>query len=125
MEERRRNIRWDIEKPVRFRVDDQILEHKGVSKDISAGGLCLYAKRELTPQTPLDLEIEVPDDLKRIFVRGKVTWNQKVEADTETAQGIKTGVSFLDLKTQDAERIFRYAFKHQHDKLMQHWWEGL
>jgi len=125
MEERRRNIRWDMEKPVRFRIDDQILEHEGASRDISVGGVCIYSKRELTPQAPVDLEIEIPDDLRKIFVRGTVAWTKKAEDQKEPTPGIKTGVSFLDLKTQDAERIFKYAFQHQHDKLMKHWWNGL
>ena len=125
MDERRKTIRWDIEKPVRFRINSQILEHEGVSEDISAGGVCIYSKRELNPQTPLDLEIEIPDDLHKIFVRGMIAWTQKAYTQKESAPGIKAGVSFLDLKTTDCERIFKYAFKHQHDRLMKHWWDGV
>ena len=72
------------------------------SKDVSAGGLCIIAEEELAPDTPLELEVKVPDLKDSIRALGRVVWQTKFEAANEqTKVFFNTGVEFTGISDFD------------------------
>jgi len=62
---------------------------KGLTQNISDGGVCLIVNRELSPGAVLELKFELPDKKSNpIETRVKVVWQKKIET------GYLTGVKF-------------------------------
>lgn len=125
MQERRRYARWQLKGPVRIKqadvVEDEV-QAKGA--DIGVGGLSFLSEIRHPPQTALELIIDVLDEDRYIFTKGKVVW-QKDEIKDDGQRHVKTGTSFENLRDADRERIFNYVFKFCRDELVNKWWQGL
>jgi c-di-GMP-binding flagellar brake protein YcgR len=64
-------------------------EDKGLTQDISQGGLCLLLNNELPPGTIIEVKFRLPDeDSKLIETFVKVVWQKKTDT------GFLTGVKF-------------------------------
>lgn len=62
---------------------------KGLTQNISEGGICLMLNRALTPGTILELKFELPEkESKPVESLAKVVWQKR------TDKGFLTGVKF-------------------------------
>jgi len=110
MEDKRKYNRYDTEMRVFFdtgydlktKVDfkvvdaDKILEeHKkysGLSRNISAEGMCFASTQQLKKGDKLYLEVYMPNAKNAIFMDGEVKWSEKASQDSESEDIFYTGV---------------------------------
>ena len=62
--------------PARFLDPVSGEEVKAQVRDVSAKGIGLTSKVELTPYTSLELWLDIPDNSEPLYTRGSVTWKQ-------------------------------------------------
>ncbi|MFC1804694.1 PilZ domain-containing protein [Candidatus Omnitrophota bacterium] len=55
--------------------------------DISAQGIGLLAESQLSPQTPLELWMPIPESGQTVYTRGKIAWSE-VLGDSRCRAGI-------------------------------------
>ncbi len=92
MEERRRYVRIDLCTQVEYEILPMQSPFKAESKNISAGGLCLLADREISPGTILRLKFYLPDKEKTyVESLGRVVWQKKENG------GYLTGIEFKNI----------------------------
>jgi len=107
MEERRRYIRIDLCTEVEY----EILPMGGVSlvaqsRNISEGGMCFLANRELKVSSILRLKFYFPDEQRScIECLGRVVWQR------ETEDGFLTGVEFREIDVDKQIKIGTFVLK--------------
>ncbi|MBL7085018.1 MAG: PilZ domain-containing protein [Candidatus Omnitrophica bacterium] len=110
--ERRKYVRLKATAEVKYTVIGKPGEIKVFSKDISAGGLCIVHEEELPANTPLQLEIKIPDLKDPIFALARVVWQQRMEAASgEPKVYYNTGVEFTGISDFDRFNINRYVIE--------------
>lgn len=70
--------RIPITLPLRFLDLNSNKEGLVKTQDISAKGLGLLADEELSPQTPLEMWLKIPDQGESLYIRGNVVWSAMV-----------------------------------------------
>lgn len=66
----REAYRSTLELPVMFlRTDKKAARRVGIARDLSAGGMKLYAERALEPGTPVELKFTLPSSFLDAFIR--------------------------------------------------------
>jgi len=73
---------------IRFLASEKGKELHGQTVDISANGVGLLSKEKLSPQTLLEMWLELPNNRGPFYTRGEVVWLQPL---TETG-GYRVGV---------------------------------
>ncbi len=110
MEEKRKFIRLELPIEVKYRISiDPVVENKSLSKDISAGGLRMILKEKLPPGLLLEIKINIPDDERLISTSGEIVWQDEIVIDREVKY--ETGIRFVNISTEDREKISRYIRK--------------
>ncbi len=91
MEERRIFARIKIKIPLKFlnNTNDTVGEAETV--DVSANGVGFITKETLTPDTPLDVWLYVPDNHDPIHIVGKVTWAKDLDDNIHKRVGVHLG----------------------------------
>ena len=108
-QERRKFARLKTSVDVKYTVIGNPGEIEVFSKDISAGGLCIVLIEELVADTPLQLEILVPDIKDAIRALARVVWQRKCkEQEAEGKTLFETGVEFTGLSDFDRFNLNRY-----------------
>lgn len=125
MDEKRRCMRWHLSGVIQVKDADKLEEEtEAKARNISSGGVCFLSKKRYSPESELELIIELPDEQRFLCSKGKVTWQKDEIVDTQERY-VETGVSFDLIRDTDKERIFSYAHKFCADELNKKWWEGL
>lgn len=112
-EEKRRYSRLDINVNVNWKriagnvVSDSIA--KGVSKNISEGGICLIVYEKLNIGDIIALDIELPIG-KVIKARGRVAWGKDFEI-VGWEKGYDIGIELIDVSQQDKDILRNFVFK--------------
>ncbi len=108
MAERRKFIRFDALLDA-FQLHDMVLgapeKIKSRVKDISRGGLRLFAENLLPRGSSVKLEMNIPGDNFPIFTFNEVMWSRKA-GDS----GYETGMCFTDIKKEDKSRLFDHVY---------------
>jgi len=85
-----------------------------LSKNISAGGICLIlysAYDDVKNGDILDLSLYLPKQKKPVNAIGKVVWVRKFEIkDKVKGQRFEAGVEFVAIDNKDRENIRKYVF---------------
>ena len=111
-QERRKFARLKTSVDVKYTVIGNPGEIEVFSKDISAGGLCIVVCEELVSDTPLQLEIIVPDIKDPIRALARIVWQRKgKDQDTEGKTLFETGVEFTGLSDFDRFNLNRYILE--------------
>jgi uncharacterized protein (TIGR02266 family) len=76
LSDRRKDLRSDINMEVKCQVKSTGEFFIGYSKNISKGGLFLVAAKDLTSDTPIDLEFTLPQTSLPMHLNGRVKWIQ-------------------------------------------------
>lgn len=108
--ERRKYVRMETSVEVKYTVIGKPGAIEVFSKNISAGGLCISAGEELSKDTPLQIEIKIPDLKDPIRALARVVWQKKFEAP-DKAQEVRfdTGIEFTGISDFDRFNINRYV----------------
>jgi len=114
-EERRRFPRIDLNVSVEWQKTDKAPKSLGipaVSKDISAGGICLITKeKNIEVGDKWYLKLKLPKK-KAIEAEGKVVWFSKIEAiRPEYENWHRVGIEFLAIGNEDKETIKKFVGK--------------
>ncbi len=111
--ERRKYVRLEASVEVQYTVIGKPGTIEVFSKNISAGGLCITTKEEIISDTPLQIQIKIPDLKDPIRALARVVWQKKREG---TAEGPKayydTGIEFTGISDFDRFNINRYIMSH-------------
>lgn len=104
--ERRKYVRLSANVEVKYTVIGKPGEIKVFSTNISAGGLCITTEKSLVADTPLQLEIKIPDLKDSIPALARVVW-QKPSINSD--QKFEIGVEFTGISDFDRFNIRRYV----------------
>jgi c-di-GMP-binding flagellar brake protein YcgR len=118
MEERRRYKRWQIEKSVQCRFQENTqncflkeISYKGVSISLEATQIDLGKSCALT--------IAIVNELEPLNISCDIVWQRNINNNLEL------GLYFTRIKDKDKERIFRYVFDHFPEQILKQWWQGV
>ena len=108
--ERRKYMRLEASVKVKYTVIGKPGTIKVFSKNISASGLCLLLDEQLAGDTPLQLEIKIPDLKGSIRAIARVVWQKRFEsAGAEPKAHFTTGIEFTGISDFDRFNINRYV----------------
>lgn len=111
--ERRKYVRLNTQAQIRYTVIGKPGTIKVTSKNVSAGGICAIVSEQLAEDTPLQLEIDIPDLNEPIHALGRVVWQKKVEAAKNKSKTcFDTGIEFTGISDFDRFNINRYVLEH-------------
>jgi len=87
MEERRKYKRFDLALEVKYKITGWGERYSTVSKNISAGGICLTLDSELKEKTLLEIELPPAEkgSPEPINVRGEIVWLKEVGSTARQA----------------------------------------
>lgn len=115
--ERRKYVRLKATVAVKYTVIGKPGEVKVFSKNIGAGGLCITTEEQLTVDTPLQLELKIPDLKNPIRALGRVVWQKRFEtAGEEPKIYFNTGIEFTGISDFDRFNINRYVLERVEEK---------
>jgi len=100
---------YDFDTKVDYQVRDKgqrLLSPKysGISKNVSAEGLCFHSARQLRGGDHLLIELHLPGDASIIALEGTVCWCQ----GGETEAGFDTGVRLLTVNGQSVPETIHF-----------------
>lgn len=111
--EKRKFVRLKATVEVKYTIIGKPGEIQVFSKNISAGGLCIIAEEELIADTPLQLEIKIPDLQGSIRALARVVWQKKFESvGGDPKVYFNMGVEFTGISDFDRFNINRYVLEH-------------
>jgi len=104
MKERRLFQRFKVNFPVNFSELQSNKQGDGNMIDISAGGGGMIVTHlNLSPETFLQLHLEIPDKLEPLHVKAKVVWTAQVGADA-----YRIGVQFENVDFIGLSRALKF-----------------
>jgi hypothetical protein len=74
---------------IRFLASGKNEECRGQTVDISANGVGFVSEAELSPLTPLELWLELPDNRGPFYTRGEVIWSSPSSKPGRQRTGIR------------------------------------
>jgi len=115
--DRRKFVRLNASVDVQYAVlENQSLRKKKVlSKNISAGGICIIAYEEIPLGTELALTIYFPNESSPILCKGKVVWSRPFQVGEEQKPqfDVGVGIEFFDINEKDKSKIDQSVFKYK------------
>ncbi|MCM8774404.1 MAG: PilZ domain-containing protein [Candidatus Omnitrophica bacterium] len=87
------------------------LEKVCVTRNISAGGICLILDKKREVNTTLSLKINLPDSSPSIIAKGRVVWSKSIILNSNEVL-YDLGIEFIDIEEDARQRIFRYTLSH-------------
>ena len=111
MEERRRFVRLDTRLEMEYTVLPTGSPRTTVSKDISVGGVCLFADRMLPIGTKLQVAMRLPGREQPAHFTGEVMWSEQYEVIglAQRNKAVEVGLRFVDVSPQDHEAIMQHV----------------
>ena len=86
--DRRVFARIPITLPIRILAEGKDEEYRGQTIDISANGIGLMGKEQLSPQTSLEMWLELPNNQGPFYTRGEVIWSSSLDEVGKQRLGI-------------------------------------
>ena len=111
--ERRKSMRIDTSLFVRYSLKKKHHIRNGQMKDISSGGMRLILNEKFVEGTLLLLEFDLPNTKATIGIKGKVVWSSGKfnERDELGRRLFQTGIQFVNIKSEDNNRLINYITK--------------
>ena len=111
MEERRRFVRLDTRVEVEYTPLPSTDRKTSVTKNISAGGICLITDKELTPGARLQVAMKLLDRDQPVHFTGEVVWSEAYEmiGKTQRQRAVENGIRFVEIAPQDQETVMRHV----------------
>ncbi len=112
-QERRKYVRLKATVEVDYTIIGRPGEVNVFSKNISAGGLCIIVAKQLPVDTPLQLEIKIPDLKDPIPALARVVWQKETQGSPDkSGVSFDTGIEFTGISDFDRFNIKRYIEEH-------------
>ncbi|PIP20866.1 MAG: hypothetical protein COX40_02465 [Candidatus Omnitrophica bacterium CG23_combo_of_CG06-09_8_20_14_all_40_11] len=118
MEERRRFVRWQVNRQASVKLRDQDNPFDCKIKDIGLKGLRIYSPQELKKDSNLALSIALGYELS-LNIEASVAWNKAVGADNIC------GLYFTRIRDIDKEKIYEFVRKNFPEQIEQQLWKGV
>jgi len=111
MEERRQFVRLDTRLEVTYTELPSGKSRQGTTKDISGGGICLFAEKVLPAGTRLQVAVKLPDRESPVHFTGEVVWSEAYEVigKTQRQRAVEAGVRFVEIAPGDRDAIMRHV----------------
>ena len=111
MEERRKFVRLDTRLEISYAVLPAEQAKHAVTKDISAGGICLFAEKPLPPGTRLQVAMALPGREAPINFTAEVVWAESYEVigKEQRQRAVEIGVRFVEIAPKDQEAILQHV----------------
>ena len=89
---------------------------RGLTRDVSGGGLCFVSEELLAPGTSLGIELKLPDRNTPITFSAEVVWSRPVGEPPKSyeAPTIETGVKFVAVDSKNVAILRQYATLNAH-----------
>ena len=110
-EEQRRFIRIHSRLMTFIKFPDTGKVRRALTRDVSAGGICLVTEELLKPGTPLEVELKLPDRDSPIRFTAEVMWSKPVGEPHKSYENptAETGVRFVTIDPNDQKQLMLYA----------------
>lgn len=102
MEDRRIFQRFKVQYPLRFLEAESGREGIANTRDISARGIGLITREQLTAPTALEMWLRVPDKGEPLYTRGKVAWSKPLSENE-----YQVGINLERPDLMDMARVLR------------------
>jgi hypothetical protein len=109
-------VTYDVETKVEYEVLDKekkepkTEKHPGLSKNVSAEGLCFISDEQLKKGDLLHIEVYLPQRSTPIEMQGEVRWSQPSE---KKKGSFDTGVQVITVNDQSVEKSVYQDLKHK------------
>lgn len=101
-ENKRKFARIEIEIPAKFIQFTEGKDEVAYVHDISASGISVVTSKRLSANSPLELQLQIPDGGKTVWIKGKVVWVRQATTNT-----YKLGISVENLDLDCLSRALR------------------
>ena len=88
-------------------------KYEGVSRNISAGGICFSSSKKLEKGDGLILEVYLPQTQKPILMEGKVCWSQASRNNLPSVEQFDSGVQLTLVNGKSVEESIYFDHAHQ------------
>lgn len=120
MEDKRRNIRWQINKDAKIDLLGDEPEHLNcVIKDICVRGVKVCVSRKLPQEATININLDLCADVSLKDVEAKVAWRQ------ESEEANVYGLSFERIREMDKTKIYDFVYRDFPQEIRKGWWQGL
>jgi c-di-GMP-binding flagellar brake protein YcgR len=111
MEEHRQFVRLDTRLELTYNLLPSGSPQRTITRNVSAGGLCLVSDRVLTPGSQLQISMQLPDHQAPIHFIGEVVWSDPYEiiGKTERQHAVETGLRFVEISPDDRDALMRHV----------------
>ena len=119
--ERRQQVRIDTEVDVSYEVGSGRSTHKrtSMSRNISLSGINLTLNEKLLPGTDLNLQLDLSQGVKPIFVQGKIAWvkeiSERLARHKKEERFFTTGIKFTQMAPRDESLLRSFIDRHIKD----------
>jgi len=106
VKERRRYIRMEtpIAVVIRIKQDDTVEEIQAQSKNISATGMMVEIAKNISPETPIELNLAPAEALNPIHINAKVIRSDKIEGQDL----FNTGIEFSKIEEDNKNTFLKF-----------------
>ena len=111
--ERRRFPRLNVSVDIEYSIlkKESLHGNESITKNISAGGICLIVYEDVKVGSLLDLKINISEINYSINVKGKVIWSSSFSIGSDQRDRYDLGIEFTDINETDRQKISQYVFK--------------
>ncbi|MDP3786645.1 MAG: PilZ domain-containing protein [Candidatus Omnitrophota bacterium] len=104
----RKSVRVSFECTVIVKKARSSLVFRSATENMSVGGVCVILEKELLKNTPVEVELSLPDDLPPAKCTGKIMWSAKRNKYTKKKSSqFDTGIEFIEVSDRDRSRMKR------------------
>ena len=110
MEERRRFVRLATRANVAYTALLSGTAQQAITKDISGGGLRVFAERALPAGTPLQIALALPGCDEPVNAIAEVVWSEQYETvgKTDRLKSVELGARVVEIAPKDQEAVNRF-----------------
>ena len=112
-------VPYDLQTKVNFQIMEREPEKNsgekfvGLSKNISAGGLCFISEKKLQLGDVLALELYLPNAREAIPMQGEVRWCKSSFPGHDLEVQFETGVQLISVRDKAVEKTIYFDHTHQ------------
>ena len=111
MEERRRFVRLDTRLDLAYTILPSGQAKQSLTKNVSAGGICLISDQALPPGTRLQVALKLPGREQSVNAIAEVVWNEPYEviSKAERRRSAEVGLRFVEIAPADREALMQHV----------------
>ncbi|MFH1622754.1 MAG: PilZ domain-containing protein [Candidatus Omnitrophota bacterium] len=100
--ERRRYIRLEDVSVAYYVLEKDSPREPSFARNVSSGGISIFNREKLSPDTPLALRIALPNSKESIHVKGKVAWCSELpNVNSKSGKHYDIGIEFTHVAMND------------------------